>query len=314
MASPKASKFGVLEFDMTVASSRPSSIRTRPWRKTAAEVASERAAARNILRSGRSADGGVDLCVLQFVLRLQEQASRLEPNAARSALQASLTVLRQTATNASSKEEIEAARAAVTAAATAAGIAPEAFADQPVEHTALAKKLLILHEVMPRLWVGGWQALDKDCAALRQKGVTHVVSVISADKRKLPPFIKGHYYARVDDRDDAGETLAAHFQSITDFIEVAREDGGAVFVHCGAGISRAPTVTAAYMVWKLHVPASTALNLIRRVRPCIRPNVGFAAQLKAWENQILCQQQEHAGCETRSLICEKDDSNETDVF
>merc|ERR1711879_220632 len=100
---------------------------------------------------------------------------------------------------------------------------------------------------MPRLWVGGWQALGDKCEALRSHGVTHVVSVISADQRKLPPFIRGHYYARIDDKASTATDLAAHFEPIAPFIEAARAEGGTVFVHCGAGISRAPTVTAAYL-------------------------------------------------------------------
>ena len=99
------------------------------------------------------------------------------------------------------------------------------------------------------------------------------MSVVSADQRRLPPFVKGHYYARVDDRAEAAKEIATHFASIADFIEAARSAGGTVFVHCGAGISRAPTVTTAYMMRKLGLPAADALKMVRAARPCVRPNV-----------------------------------------
>jgi protein-tyrosine phosphatase len=46
-----------------------------------------------------------------------------------------------------------------------------------------------------------------------------------------------------EDADDAD--LLAHFPAIARFIAEAREQGGVVYVHCGAGISRAPTCCAA---------------------------------------------------------------------
>ena len=51
--------------------------------------------------------------------------------------------------------------------------------------------------------------LLQNCAALRQRKVTHVVSVLSADQRRLPEFIKQHLYVRVDDTEEAADTLVA---------------------------------------------------------------------------------------------------------
>ena len=85
------------------------------------------------------------------------------------------------------------------------------------------------------------------------------------------------------------DTLAANFEQIVDFIEAARSAGGVVFVHCGAGISRAPTSACAYVIWKLRVPAADAIKLARAARPCTRPNVGFVGALKAWEAKVLAE-------------------------
>ena len=85
-------------------------------------------------------------------------------------------------------------------------------------------------------------------------------------------------------------TLASHFDEIVRFVEEARSAGGVVFVHCGAGISRAPTSTCAYVMWKLRMPAADAIKLVRAARPCTRPNVGFVAALKAYEARLLDQQ------------------------
>ena len=91
----------------------------------------------------------------------------------------------------------------------------------------------------------------------------------------------------VDDREDAASVLAAAFPAICEFVDAARSAGGVVFVHCGAGISRAPTATCAYLIWKLRIGAAAALQLVRRARTCARPNPGFVRELKAWEQQLL---------------------------
>jgi len=48
---------------------------------------------------------------------------------------------------------------------------------------------------------------------------------------------------QVDDREQAASIMASHFPQIVLFIDEARNRGGVVYVHCGAGISRAPTVS-----------------------------------------------------------------------
>merc|ERR1711860_433461 len=95
-------------------------------------------------------------------------------------------------------------------------------------------------------------ALNNNCAELCRRHVTHVVSVVSSEQRRLPDFIREHLHVQADDREDAAALLGARFPEICRFIEAARgEPCGCVYVHCGAGISRAPTVAASYVMWKL---------------------------------------------------------------
>ncbi len=47
----------------------------------------------------------------------------------------------------------------------------------------------VMHEIISNLWCGGWVALNDDCRVLRDKGIKRVISVVSADKRILPPDI-----------------------------------------------------------------------------------------------------------------------------
>ena len=280
----------VLEFDMGGGANAPkqpvarsTSKNDRPWRKPAAAVKAEKEKNARILGAG-----GVDFDAMHLVLSVQElidAAAAAGSSDQHASLQAATTVLLQVATNARPMEEVAAARAALEAAASAAGVA-ETLAKRPAEVEG-RNRLQLLHEVVPRLWVGGWAALNNDCEALRSRKVTHVLSVLSADQRRLPSFIQGHHYVRVDDTEEAAATLASHFEAIVAFIEQARTAGGTVFVHCGAGISRAPTSACAYLVWKLRMRAVDALALIRKARNNVRPNSGFVAELKRWEQKVL---------------------------
>jgi protein-tyrosine phosphatase len=58
------------------------------------------------------------------------------------------------------------------------------------------------------------------------------------------------------------------------------------YIHCGAGISRAPTAAAAYAIWAHGLCAADALALVRAGRPSARPNVGFVRALRAWEDRV----------------------------
>ena len=287
-------KSEVLEFDFgggkkAVAPPKTAGKHDRPWRKPAAAVKAEREASAKIL----GGSGGVHLDSLRLVMAAQEllDSSAQTDEAAHPEVQAACTKLLQVATNARPADEVQTAHSALDAALDAAletaGLANAVAKKALRPGNSATAKLQLLHEAMPRLWVGGWAALNNDCAALRERKVTHVVSVLSADQRRLPDFVRRHLYVRVDDTEEAADTLSSHFEEIVHFIEEARSAGGVVFVHCGAGISRAPTSTCAYIIWKLQMPAADAIKLVRAARPCTRPNVGFVAALKAWETKVL---------------------------
>jgi predicted protein tyrosine phosphatase len=140
----------------------------------------------------------------------------------------------------------------------------------------------LVHKILPGLFCGGWAALNNNCFVLQQKGVTHVLSVHSADtQRNFPSFIEGSMLVTVNDEDDAD--IGQHFEAMCDFIDTARKQGGCVYVHCGAGISRAPTTCIAYVMKSGNLPLQAAFALVKRNRPCTRPNPGFLEQLRQWE-------------------------------
>jgi protein-tyrosine phosphatase len=290
----------VLEFDMGGSGSKKpppkpgAGKQDRPWRKSAAAIKEEKAKSAAIL----GAAGGVNQGALRMAIAAQEllDGGCLTDASQAAAAQAATTTMLQVATNARPAAEVDAARAALDGAFRAAGQADALARLDSSDDADGRNKLQLLHEVMPRLWVGGWAALNNECEALRSRKVTHVLSVHSADQgRRLPSFIQSHLYKRVDDTEEAAEVLASHFEEMTQFIEQARSGGGVVFVHCGAGISRAPSTAVAYLVWKFRMRAVDAIALVRAKRHNVRPNPGFVRQLKLWEHKVLATTPVEAG-------------------
>lgn len=264
-------------------------LRNRPWRKKKTEVIAERAEAERILQIGSAAAGaaGIDVRGLLFCMVAQEclDASTV-PADNFAAAQAAVDSLRQTSTNAALKEDVDASRSAVTAALQDIGLADDL--KSRLKRPSIGK-YDNCDMVLPGLWIGGWTALNNDAEELRRHKVTHVVSVMSTEQRtELPSFIRGHHHITADDKEDAAADLSVHFPAVCRFVDAARsEPRGCVYIHCGIGVSRAPTVTASYIMWKLGLPAAAALDVIRQARPKIRPNLGFVKQLRQWEVDML---------------------------
>jgi protein tyrosine phosphatase (PTP) superfamily phosphohydrolase (DUF442 family) len=70
------------------------------------------------------------------------------------------------------------------------------------------------------------------------------------------------------------------------FIAEAHRDGLPVFVHCHAGVGRAPITAAAYLVAYHAMNSMAALGYIRAVRPIIAPNGIQMRRLQEWETLL----------------------------
>lgn len=129
-----------------------------------------------------------------------------------------------------------------------------------------------MHRILPSVFLSSFHAAA-DAALMRAEGITHVCCCVDVS----PRFPKEFQYLVIPASDDEGFDLSRFFTAACEFIESAR--GGNVLVHCGAGISRAPTIVAAYMIFKTGLSARDALLHIKSIRSCVSPNKGFLQQL-----------------------------------
>lgn len=85
-------------------------------------------------------------------------------------------------------------------------------------------------------------------------------------------------------KDMETENLLDHLESCLQFIEEGRRaSGGAVLVHCQAGISRSASVVTAYLMRTEKLSLIYALASLREVSDGVCPNEGFMDQLRMFE-------------------------------
>lgn len=130
--------------------------------------------------------------------------------------------------------------------------------------------------VAPQLFVGGQQR-PKGLVAMRELGISAVVNMREESDDAARGVALDHYLW-LPTTDDAAPSAEALQRGIA-FIAEAIDAGRGVYIHCGAGVGRAPTMAAAYLVHK-GATAEAAWETIRRARPFIRPT---PPQVKAIE-------------------------------
>jgi protein tyrosine phosphatase (PTP) superfamily phosphohydrolase (DUF442 family) len=123
-------------------------------------------------------------------------------------------------------------------------------------------------QITPQLHVGG-QHDSRGLTMMQARGITAILNLrrefdYAGSGRVLPRYL----HLPVEDNTAPTQAeLVAGVRFITE--ELAK--GGGVYIHCGVGVGRAPTLAAAYLVSTGMTPAE-AWRQIRLVRPFIWPN------------------------------------------
>lgn len=124
--------------------------------------------------------------------------------------------------------------------------------------------------------------------ALKEAGVTHVVSCLNEEDRDKVAFMGADFSTLfIPLRDGMNEDIAAAFPEFFEFADGLDAAGGqSVLVHCEAGVSRSATlVTALLMRRRGRAFFETYLD-VRARRQEVLPNIGFASQLQRFEREL----------------------------
>lgn len=124
-------------------------------------------------------------------------------------------------------------------------------------------------QVAPSLYVGG-QQYRHGLARMTARGISATVDLREeTDDSARGVALERHLSLPVED--DHQPSLEQLDQAVA-FIRQAMDEGRGIYIHCAAGVGRAPTSAAAYLVSTGLTPAE-AWALIRRTRPFVRPKV-----------------------------------------
>jgi len=142
----------------------------------------------------------------------------------------------------------------------------------------------VASEILPYLFIGN-QRDASNRERLDELGVTHILNVTS----HLPLSFEneGIIYKRLPATDSGSQNLKQYFSEAISFIDCAREANGKVLVHCQAGVSRSPTIVAAYLIATLYKSLTDVFTIIKDRRPIVAPNINFMGQLLEFEQRSV---------------------------
>lgn len=138
-------------------------------------------------------------------------------------------------------------------------------------------------QITPNLYVCG-QYDARGLEALKSWGVTAVIN-LRREFDDLAAGIAPDRYLYLPTEDNTAPSQE-HLRQGVEFIRSEIERGGAVYIHCGVGVGRAPTMAAAYLVSAGMTPES-AWQVIRHVRPFVWPNRRQLASVREFAEKPL---------------------------
>ena len=157
--------------------------------------------------------------------------------------------------------------------------------------------LLRYSRVAPALYVGP-QYRSRGKRTLARAGITHIVNMRSEfddAAHGLTLQDAADRYCHLPTPDDRAPS-PAHLAQGAAFIRDAIRGGGKVYIHCSAGVGRAPTMAAAYLI-EQGCDMDAALDLIRKARPFINltpPQIQALRRLDAERASAVCDSRDNA--------------------
>ena len=131
-------------------------------------------------------------------------------------------------------------------------------------------------EMLPWLCVGRAE-IAADLAYLQRNQISHILNVST----EVPNYHeKSFVYCNIRIMDDEKEDIYPHLQTGIDFIKSCQNCRGRVFIHCTAGVSRAPVFAIAYIITQRpSVYLIDAFKYLHALRPTLSINPTFLGAL-----------------------------------
>ena len=118
---------------------------------------------------------------------------------------------------------------------------------------------------------------------LKINGITSILNVATGCENL---FEDSFSYKNLSVQDNCETDIAEIFDESISFIEKTRENGGKIFVHCQAGVSRSASVCVAFLMKKYNLTVTQALEKVRQKRRIVAPNFSFMVQLERFYTHL----------------------------
>ncbi|XP_066931093.1 dual specificity protein phosphatase 18-like [Clytia hemisphaerica] len=141
----------------------------------------------------------------------------------------------------------------------------------------------LVAEIFDNLFLGSAAARTK--SFLKDNDITLVINA-EGDNPSLAKCYVTQY--KINAKDHPTYNLSQHFDDVADKIKKeTTEKNGKVYIHCIGGISRAPSLTLAYLMKHEKMTLVDAHELVKSKRTFVRPNLGFWKQLIDYELKLF---------------------------
>jgi len=136
-------------------------------------------------------------------------------------------------------------------------------------------------KILPHLYLGSYDDAINELE-LHEKGITHILSLFG--KKSHVDFVQHEIFPM----HDLGKTdLKKVLQKVSKFVESGQQDDNNVLIHCQSGQNRSAVLVIALIMKNEEKELYHAHKQVKRLRPIIQINEGYAKQLLTLEKEIL---------------------------
>jgi len=140
------------------------------------------------------------------------------------------------------------------------------------------------NEILPnQLYLGPALQNQKEELQKDAPSVTHIANITQHEPSPFPDVFK---YLRISILDQDTVRIYERFDDFIKFVDEALSEGGAVYVHCSAGVSRSSSFVIAYLIQRKGMTLKEAFEFVKQRRSAISPNLGFMKQLIELEFEV----------------------------
>lgn len=117
--------------------------------------------------------------------------------------------------------------------------------------------------------------------------ITHIINMTDLLENYFentinPNDTPAFQYLKISIPDALHINITDYFDQTFTFIDNVLNIGGRVLIHCFAGKSRSASIVIGYLMKKEKISFETALDIVRKSRPCVEPNLAFCTQLSQY--------------------------------